>query len=305
MALLFPKKSFSANDVYFSRIGVEHGLSQLTVMKMYQDELGGMWFATREGLNRYNGSSMEVFRPIPNDSNSLGESLILYVCGDKSGHVFIHTQNGVNEYDLRSSKMKLIRKSSIDAISYGKNNLWIAEKNKIYAYKNGELTLFCELPSNMSIRKIYQTKDERILLGTLSLGVFVIDKTKKIRSFLPACSRVSDILEDSKQNIWITTWQKGLYKIEKNGNVINYKQKNDFFNNCISSNFVRSVCEDNNGFIWIGTTNGLDRLDVSKDEFKHYGSGAYSFKELSNESVWALLKDDQGTISKQHYQKLN
>ena len=68
---------YSANDVYFSKIGIEQGLSQLSVNSIYQDELGSMWFATREGLNRYNGNGVEVFQPVPNDPNSLGESLIL------------------------------------------------------------------------------------------------------------------------------------------------------------------------------------------------------------------------------------
>ena len=38
-----------SSDVYFSKIGIEQGLSQLSVMNIYQDELGTMWFGTREG----------------------------------------------------------------------------------------------------------------------------------------------------------------------------------------------------------------------------------------------------------------
>ena len=74
--LLLPVGIFPANDIYFSKIGIEQGLSQLSVMTIYQDELGTLWFGTREGVNRYNGHSMEVFRPEPNDSNSLNGSLI-------------------------------------------------------------------------------------------------------------------------------------------------------------------------------------------------------------------------------------
>jgi ligand-binding sensor domain-containing protein len=84
-----------------------------------------IWFATRQGLDRYNGNNISIFRPIPNESNSLGESLILHVCGDKNGHVFILTPVGVNKFDLRSSRMKLIQKKVVDRISYGIRNLWI------------------------------------------------------------------------------------------------------------------------------------------------------------------------------------
>ena len=34
----------SSNDIYFSKIGIEQGLSQLSVNTIYQDELGAMWF---------------------------------------------------------------------------------------------------------------------------------------------------------------------------------------------------------------------------------------------------------------------
>jgi signal transduction histidine kinase/ligand-binding sensor domain-containing protein/DNA-binding response OmpR family regulator len=295
--IFYSINSFSASDIYFSKIGVEQGLSQLSVMSIYQDELGTIWFATREGLNRYNGNGMEVFRPILNDSNSLSESLILKVCGDKNGHVYIHTQNGVNVYDLRTETMRVIQRKQTGAINYGISNLWIAESNSLYFYRDGVKTLYCKFnQSKISINKILQTSDQRIFIGTLSSGVFVIDHSQKMRSIISNTSEVSDIFEDSKKNIWVSTWQSGLYKIERNGNVVNYRQAAKKSEKSIASNFVRSVCEDNSGFLWIGTKKGLDRFTVGSELFKHYDSEEYNNRQLSNESVWSLLKDSQGTI---------
>ncbi len=294
---LYTLSAFAASDIYFSRIGIEQGLSQLSVNSIYQDELGAIWLATREGLNRYNGNSMDVLGPIPNDSNSLGESLILHVCGDKDGYVFIQTQNGVNEYNLRTSTMRLIQKQQVSSIAYGIQNLWIAENTKLYAYKNGKKNLYCTVNQSKSdIRKILQASDQRIFIGTLSSGVFVIDQNKKIRQVIPDCSQVSDIFEDSKKNIWVATWENGLYKIDRNGNTLNYRQTGIKSDKSISSDFVRAICEDNNDFLWIGTKKGLDRLTVESGIFKHYDSEEYNNRQLSNESVWSLLKDSQGTI---------
>ncbi len=288
---------FSANDIYFSKIGIEQGLSQLSVQSIYQDELGTMWIATREGLNRYNGNSMDVFRPVPNDSNSLGENLILGVCGDRNGHVFIHNQNGVNEFDLRTSSMRNIQRKNTDGIAYGTQNLWIAENNALYSYKDGKKELYCVVnESRSAIQRILQTSDQRIFVGTFASGVFVIDQNKKIRLVVPDCSQVSHIYEDSKKNIWISTWEKGLYKIERGGNLLNYRHVAFNSEKSLSSSFVRVVCEDNNGFLWIGTKKGLDRLTPETGVFKHYDSDGYNNRQLSNESVWALTKDNQGTI---------
>lgn len=289
--------TFSTNNIFFSKIGIEQGLSQLSVNSIYQDELGSIWFATREGLNRYNGNGMEVFRPIPNDSNSLGENLILSVCGDKNGHVYIRTQTGINEFDLRTSAMKSIQHSSADAIAYGVQNLWIAENNRLYHYKDGKKTLYCVVgPCKSPILKILQTSDQRIFIGTLSSGVFIIDQNKKNRSILSNCSQVSHLYEDSQQNIWVSTWEKGLFKIERNGQVINYTHNPLNPGMSISTNFVRVVCEDNDGTLWIGTKKGLDRLIVGTGIFDYNDSEGNLNNQLSNESVWSMIKDNQGTI---------
>jgi len=289
--------TFSASDIYFSKIGIEQGLSQLSVNSIYQDELGSIWFATREGLNRYNGNGMEVFRPVPNDSNSLGENLILNVCGDKNNHIYIRTQTGINEFNLRTSVMKCIQRKNANFIIYGIQNLWIAEGNALYAYKDGQKKLYCVVNQCKSpIERILQTADQRIFVGSLSSGVFVIDQNKKIRSVLSNCSQVANLYEDSKKNVWVSTWEKGLFKLERSGNIINYTHISNKPDNSVSSNFVRVVCEDNNGFLWIGTKKGLDRLTVETGIFKHYDSEGYNNRQLSNESVWSLMKDNQGTI---------
>jgi signal transduction histidine kinase/ligand-binding sensor domain-containing protein/DNA-binding response OmpR family regulator len=286
----------AADDIYFSKIGIEQGLAQLSVMTIYQDELGYMWFGTREGVSRYNGNSMEVFRPVANDSNSLNGSLVKTICGNRNGLVFIQSQNGINEYDMRTSKMKLVQRQNVDAIAYGFRNLWIAEHNKLYAWQDGVKTLYIEIDELKSpIRSILQTSDQRIVVGTLSSGVYIIDQNKKYRLVIPDCSQVSSLFEDDKKNIWVGTWHDGLYKIERSGVIRNYK-RNEGDKNAISSNFVRAICQDNRNFLWVGTRRGLDKMNIELDVFSHYQSGGTPSLELSNESVWSLLKDPQGTI---------
>ena len=157
---------------------------------------------------------MYVFRADMNDSNSLTDNIIDNICGDKNGHIYIHTHNGLNEFDLRSSTMHAISHNKIDCISYGIQNLWIAKNNKLYKYKDGKEELYCEVnQSNSPIFSLLETVDQRIIVGTVSSGVFVIDQNKKIRSVITDCSRVVKLFEDSKRNIWVCTGEKGLYKI--------------------------------------------------------------------------------------------
>ncbi len=285
------------SNIYFSSVNMGNGLSQLSVTSIYQDELGSIWFGTREGVNKYNGgNSMMVILPKADSEQSLSGSLIKNVCGNQNGSVYIQTQNGVDEYNLQTSTISSIESKQVDAISYGSYNLWIAEGINLFSYKDGEKKLFAQLKQSKSaIKIIYQTQDNRIFLGTLSSGVFIINENKEVKQIIPDCSQVSSIFEDGKKNIWIGTWHNGLYKLQRNGQIINYI-KSAGNNTGISSEFVRDVCEDNDGNIWIGTNNGLDKFTTATGTFKHYGIDENNNMQLSNESVWSLMKDKHGTI---------
>ncbi|WP_308596817.1 two-component regulator propeller domain-containing protein [uncultured Parabacteroides sp.] len=49
--------------IYFKHIGMREGLSQLSVMAIYQDNLGRMWFGTEEGISIYDGVRTTVYKP--------------------------------------------------------------------------------------------------------------------------------------------------------------------------------------------------------------------------------------------------
>ncbi|MGN0257749.1 MAG: two-component regulator propeller domain-containing protein [Bacteroides sp.] len=57
----------AARAIYFKHIGIKEGLSQLSVLSIYQDELGRMWFGTEEGLNLYDGVRVTAFKPTLSD----------------------------------------------------------------------------------------------------------------------------------------------------------------------------------------------------------------------------------------------
>jgi len=68
----------------FERISVEQGLSHSTVACVLQDSRGFMWFGTRDGLNRYDGAGVQVYKHDPQDANSLGHNQISALAEDLS-----------------------------------------------------------------------------------------------------------------------------------------------------------------------------------------------------------------------------
>jgi len=86
-------------DLKFSHLTTNDGLSQGYVTGILQDRRGFMWFATRDGLNRYDGNAFVVYKNNPNDPGSLSSNFIQDVVEDNHGYLWIATNTGVNEFD--------------------------------------------------------------------------------------------------------------------------------------------------------------------------------------------------------------
>ena len=82
LAALSDPSSFS-----FRNIGVEHGLSSNTVSSVCQDKQGNMWFATKGGVNCYNGYDVEVYRYGSDDVNTVQSNNVNRVFTDWEGTV--------------------------------------------------------------------------------------------------------------------------------------------------------------------------------------------------------------------------
>ncbi|RYZ28438.1 MAG: hybrid sensor histidine kinase/response regulator, partial [Chitinophagaceae bacterium] len=130
---------------YFRSYGIREGMSGNGVMSILQDSKGFMWFGTRNGLNRFDGSSFMIFRNNPFDSLSIGSNSIGCLYEDKSGRLWVGTHKGIYIYDARRetfTPFKKLPQIVIRSIQQdNKNNIWIIAGFELYRYNTnkGEL----------------------------------------------------------------------------------------------------------------------------------------------------------------------
>jgi hypothetical protein len=85
----------------FGSLTSEDGLSNDQVRGIAQDNHGFMWITTFDGLNRYDGSSIKVYRHDPDDPNSLSHNALRFPIVDQYGVLWIGTfGGGLNQYNL-------------------------------------------------------------------------------------------------------------------------------------------------------------------------------------------------------------
>lgn len=79
---------------------VDDGLPQGLVWAIVQDRQGFLWFATKDGLVRYDGYEFRVFRNVPGDSTSLADNHITALHEDRAGFLWVGTErDGLHRYD--------------------------------------------------------------------------------------------------------------------------------------------------------------------------------------------------------------
>ena len=67
MSDLPPTKIPSSQYLRFARLTTKDGLSSDQTYHVAQDRYGFMWFATADGLNRYDGTDLKIYRHDPED----------------------------------------------------------------------------------------------------------------------------------------------------------------------------------------------------------------------------------------------
>ncbi|MEX0821607.1 MAG: two-component regulator propeller domain-containing protein [Rhodothermales bacterium] len=117
-----------------------------------------------------------------------------------------------------------------------------------------------------------------------------------------ADSRVEDLLEDEEGNIWIATRWGGLNRFDRERNAfIRYPVYDCGVEPCnrpdgLNSAVVTSLHEDASGRIWIGTLEGLARLDRESGRFEHFRHEPGNPRSLSHDKIWCLGEDAEGNL---------
>ena len=126
------KNSTTFSSVNFTHISTQNGLAADKVLDILQDKYGFMWFATENGLSRFDGINFVNYTHSNKDSSSISDNIITAISEDSYGNLWIGTQNGLNKYDrtlnrfIRYNTYNGLKNNYIRALHADKEGfLWI------------------------------------------------------------------------------------------------------------------------------------------------------------------------------------
>ena len=107
---LIISQTTNTNKVNFSKLSVQDGLSNIFVNSIIQDQYGFMWFGTIDGLNRYDGENIKVYKNDLAIPTSLSNNIIFSLFEDSKGILWIATNNGLNRYNRKNDSFDFFKK---------------------------------------------------------------------------------------------------------------------------------------------------------------------------------------------------
>ncbi|MFT6283842.1 MAG: diguanylate cyclase (GGDEF)-like protein/PAS domain S-box-containing protein [Arenicella sp.] len=311
LGLFFIPYSHAANNV-FVKYSKSDGLVQNTVTNSLEDTNGFMWFSTFEGLSRFDGYEFKNYRHSRKDPHSLPDNFTKKLLLDSSQNLWVATQNGLAKYNPLKDNFTNYNKdnsqlNSNDIFTIALNQdgkLLVSTAENLYFYDeiadsflpftvNGE-----KLPADM---KVIFSESDKTWIGTLASGIFILEHSSNTLFSLKKANpwniqiNANYIMDFKKidSNYWLGT-DIGAYIV--NANLSSVKLLNTQSTPSIIGNVIRSILQNHNGNIWLGTETGISILSSKNELLFSYDTQNNINFGLESSYILSLYKDSNDSI---------
>ncbi len=248
------------------------------VRAVYQDTQGRLWLGTWSGLDLYDPESRTFshFRHDPEDPGSLSDDRVRAIVEDAQGRLWVGTHAGLNRFDLQAGVPRdtverfFHDPADPDSLSHDwVRSLFADSDGRLWVGTDGGLNLWQEASQSFAGYR-HELADPRSLGGDQVIAI--LQDSSGVLLVASAGRGLS---------LWNPgTWSFPLYVSGEAG----------------ASNTVFAVSEDAAGGLWIGTFDGLERLDRATGRRTRYTHDPRSAASLSDDRVTALLHDRDGVL---------
>ncbi len=314
-------------QLQFSHLDRDAGLSQSNVTCILQDSRGFMWFGTRDGLNKYDGYQFTVYKNKAGDTNSISNNFITGIIEDSKGALWISTWGGgLNRFDREKNSFTHYRHNQKQANSISEDFvksvtedsegiLWIGTQTRgvnLFNRQTGNFSNYVhesnssQSLSDNEVNAVFEDSHKQVWLATGNGGLNRFDRKTKIftafrnddkKSTSLASNKILNIFEDHQHRLWICTRGGGMDLFDSKTEVFRHFKNDPRNKNSLAHNVVFSVTEDNNKNLWIGTENGgLSIFNIEKETFNNYRHDDIDKNSLTNNSIDCVYKDAYGNM---------
>lgn len=289
---------------YFRNYQVSDGLSGNAVGEIVQDKKGFMWFASRNGLNRFDGHTFRIFQNIAGDSLSIGSNSIFALYEDSAEKLWVGTHKGVYRYDPiadRFDAFRLIPAGEVLEIRGDRNgNIWVISDLALYRFHtrtgrvsridlgDGQPISLHVSPAGAVWVACNNGVVRRYRQDTGRFEAFNVGELSGIRDIygattLHAVGDSSLLIGTMKKVLLLNLVKKQVRNLTAAGQPGEDVQ-------------VHTIFQKSSREFWLGTESGLYILDLGSGNSQHIVREQFNRYSISDNIVNCILRDREGGI---------
>lgn len=290
----------------------DNGLPQNTIDCILKDNRGFMWFGTWNGLARFDGYNFVNYQK-DKSLSGLTSNFVYTLNEDGDGNIWIGTRKGLSIFNYRMNSfvssdtiVQIFGNYTINKIVSDQMHIWIGTENHgLWKVENFNTdSLFIEnIPLiDRHINDLIINTNKQLLIGTDN-GLHYIDtnseeNSPKLERLKLLCENINvhSLYEDVEKNTWIGTESYGLYLYRSENLEMDYIGAESSNPIDLSHLSVRSITEDANGTLMVGTLGGLNYYDKKNNSFYQLSGRSENNKNLNNPFVNSIFADTLGNV---------
>ncbi|MDP4210490.1 MAG: two-component regulator propeller domain-containing protein [Bacteroidota bacterium] len=287
-------------DIWIAtRSGISYAVSEKQVFRKYKalphdnrylnnnelyafwmDGQGKLYIGTEEGginvLNCAAGTFSYIMHD-KNNSGSLSKNCVKALLGDNAGNLWAGTyMGGINVINLKTGHItqyqnqpgndKSLSHNMVWALYLDpQNNMWVGTEIGLDRFdtQTNSFVHYNNIVKGQQVIWIKSDSQNDLWVSTNDNLMIYNQTTHQTRRYN---IRSRMMLEDKHGRFWLTTLDKGLAQFDKNKGIVKFYDQSKG----IANNQSYGLIEDNAGYFWISTINGLSRFNPEKETFKNF-----------------------------------
>ena len=275
---------------------VPSSIGSNSIWALYQDATGALWVGTFSGgldVSAPNGAAIHQYRSVSGDTGSLSYNAVPAFAEDRAGYVWVATDGGgLNRFDPRTGRFarftqqntNLNAEAVLGALEDRRGELWVATWGggiSRFDRRARRFTPYTTANSDIPDDHVYELLEDRagrLWVGTENAMVAQFDPTRgtfprRFRVVAPGLAPSSVLLlrELGDGTLGVGLREGGVATLDPRTGARRYYVADPHRPDGLASNDVRALLADGPGAVWVGTEDGLDRLDLATGRCTHYG----------------------------------
>ncbi len=285
-------------------------LSNSLVNHITQDSQGFIWITTQEGLNRYDGMKITIFRHRDGEPGSLKNNFSTDVFEDRRGRIWVGTLKGIQLFDRGTEQFKdvPIKRGAetlvphvTSVIETQKGEIWIATSGRgIFRFNEdgcffGSYVALMSQIGNDFISGIFEDRDENLWITSENNGLYYFNRTTgEIRRFfspeLTSYCDVSAVVQDQQGVIYAGILSGGIFRFDGNGFIPLFEEK-EMAHLMVKSLIVKDdrllIGTDGDGLKRLNLTTGkLESMDLTTTELDFGKAKVHALRHDRDGNLW-------------------